>query len=56
MGTAFCRISISRTIISKVTHMRMKAPPHPGFFVKCEIIDAHGLSITNGAKALGVSR
>ncbi len=36
--------------------MRMKAPPHPGFFVKCEIIEAHGLSVTEGARVLGVSR
>ena len=36
--------------------MRMKSPPHPGVFVKSEIIEAHGLSVTDGAKALGVSR
>ena len=38
------------------TKMRMKSPPHPGAFVKSEIIEAHGLSVTAGAKALGVSR
>lgn len=36
--------------------MRMKTPPHPGAFVKSEIIEAHALSVTAGARALGVSR
>ena len=36
--------------------MRMKSPPHPGAFVKSEIIEAHALNVTDGAKALGVSR
>lgn len=36
--------------------MRMKSPPHPGAFVKSEIIEAHALSVTAGARALGVSR
>jgi addiction module HigA family antidote len=39
-----------------VSKMRMKSPPHPGAFVKAEIIEAHGLTVTGGAKALGVSR
>ena len=36
--------------------MRMKSPPHPGAFIKSEIIEAHALSVTDGAKALGVTR
>ena len=35
---------------------RMLNPVHPGLFVKTEIIEAHGLSVTDAAKALGVSR
>jgi addiction module HigA family antidote len=34
----------------------MKAPSRPGDFVKHEIIEAHGLTVTAGAKALGVTR
>jgi addiction module HigA family antidote len=36
--------------------IRMKTPPHPGAFVRSEIIEAHELNVTDGAKALGVSR
>lgn len=36
--------------------MRMKNPPHPGAFVKSEIIEAHDLNVTTCAKALGVTR
>ncbi len=35
---------------------RMKAPPHPGAFVRSEIIEGHGLSVTAAARALGVTR
>jgi len=34
----------------------MKAPAHPGGFVKSEIIEAMGLSVTDAASALGVTR
>jgi addiction module HigA family antidote len=34
----------------------MKNPPHPGDFIKTEIVDAHGLSVTAAAALLGVSR
>lgn len=34
----------------------MEAPAHPGSFVKAEIIDAYGLSVTDAAKALGITR
>ena len=36
--------------------IRMKNPPHPGAFVRSAIIEAHDLSVTAGAKALGVTR
>jgi addiction module HigA family antidote len=34
----------------------MKTPPHPGDFIKTEIIEAAGLTVTAAAAALGVSR
>jgi len=34
----------------------MMNPPHPGDFIRTEIIEAKGLSVTDAAKALGVSR
>jgi addiction module HigA family antidote len=36
--------------------MPMKEPPHPGDFIRTEIIEAAGLSVTDAAKALQVSR
>ena len=36
--------------------MTMKNPPHPGDMIRTEIIEAHGLSITDAADALGVRR
>ena len=36
--------------------MRMLNPPHPGAFVKTEVIKPHGLTVTAAAKVLGVSR
>jgi addiction module HigA family antidote len=36
--------------------LRMKNPAHPGGFVKSEIIEALGLSVTDAAHALGVTR
>lgn len=36
--------------------MAMRAPAHPGGFIKTEIIAAHDLSVTAAAKVLGVSR
>ncbi len=36
--------------------MRMKNPAHPGGFVKSEIVEALGLSVTGAAAALGVTR
>lgn len=34
----------------------MMNPPHPGLFIREEIIDAHGLTVTAAASVLGVSR
>jgi addiction module HigA family antidote len=36
--------------------LRMKSPAHPGGFVKSEIIEPLGLSVTDAAHALGVTR
>jgi addiction module HigA family antidote len=36
--------------------MPMKSPPHPGDFIRTEIIDAAGLTVTAAAQALRVSR
>lgn len=35
---------------------RMKAPAHPGPFLKTEVIEPLGLSVTAAAAALGVTR
>ena len=36
--------------------MPMKNPPHPGDFIRTEIIEPAGLSVTAAAAALQVSR
>jgi antitoxin HigA-1 len=36
--------------------MPMKSPPHPGDFVRTEVIEPAGLTVTAAAEALGVSR
>ncbi len=36
--------------------MPMKNPPHPGEFIRTEIVDAWPLTVTAAAAALGVSR
>ena len=36
--------------------MPMKNPPHPGDFIRTEIIEPAGLTVSNAAKALQVSR
>lgn len=35
---------------------RMKNPPHPGEFIRTEILEAHGLNVTDAARVLGVAR
>ena len=42
--------------MSSTQGIRMKAPAHPGGFVKCEILEPLGLSVTHAAQALGVTR
>jgi antitoxin HigA-1 len=39
-----------------VQDVRMKNPVHPGGFIKSEIVEALGLSVTHAAQALGVTR
>ena len=36
--------------------MRMIDPPHPGLFIRTEILDPLALSVTAAAEVLGVSR
>jgi antitoxin HigA-1 len=36
--------------------MRMLNPVHPGRFLRTEVVEAHGLSVTAAARVLGVSR
>jgi addiction module HigA family antidote len=36
--------------------MPMKNPPHPGNFIRTEIVEPAGLTVTAAAAALGVSR
>ena len=36
--------------------MRMKNPPHPGLSVRHDCLEPLNLSVTDGAKALGVTR
>jgi antitoxin HigA-1 len=36
--------------------MRMMNPMHPGRFLRSEIIEAHGLSVSEAARILSVSR
>ncbi|HXT67579.1 MAG TPA: HigA family addiction module antitoxin [Nitrospiraceae bacterium] len=36
--------------------LKMRNPPHPGFSVRVDCLEPHELSVTEGAKILGVSR
>ena len=42
--------------MSATQGIRMKNPAHPGGFVKSEIIEPLGLSVTGAAQVLGVTR
>jgi addiction module HigA family antidote len=42
--------------MSQAASLRMKSPAHPGAFVRSEIIAPLGLSVTDAARALGVTR
>ena len=37
-------------------HVRLAEPAHPGGFVKSDIIEPHGLSVTDAARVLGITR
>jgi antitoxin HigA-1 len=43
-------------MMSAAAGIRMKSPAAPGGFVKHEIIEPHGLSVTDAARILGVTR
>lgn len=47
---------IMRIITSEVVTMRMHNPPHPGEIIKSLCLDPLGVSVTQAAQALGVSR
>ena len=42
--------------MSAIQGIRMKSPAHPGGFVKSEVVEGLGLSVTRAAEALGVTR
>jgi addiction module HigA family antidote len=42
--------------ITEERNMRMLNPVHPGRFLRTEIIEAYGLSVTEAARVLRVSR
>lgn len=42
--------------MNKTGTYRLKNPPHPGSFVRTEIIGPMELSVTDAAKALGITR
>ncbi|MDB5714938.1 MAG: putative plasmid maintenance system antidote protein [Sphingomonadales bacterium] len=42
--------------MSAIAGIRMKSPAHPGGFLKSEIIEPLGLSVTAAAQVLGVTR
>ncbi len=45
-----------RIITSEVVKMRMHTPPHPGEIIKRLCLEPLGVSVTQAAQALGVSR
>ena len=42
--------------MAKTQGIRMKNPAHPGGFVKAEVLEPLGLSVTDAAQALGITR
>lgn len=42
--------------MTKIEHYRLKNPPHPGGFVRTEIVEPMELSVTAAAQALGITR
>ncbi len=56
-GSLFTLKSVKRqATLYQVKTMPMKNPPHPGDFIRTEIIEPAGLSVTAAAAALRVSR
>lgn len=47
---------ITRTITREVVAMRMHNPPHPGKIIKALCLEPLGVTVTQAAEALGVSR
>lgn len=47
---------MKETPVTGIQGIRLKSPAHPGAFIRHEIIAAHGLSVTEVAKALEVTR
>ncbi len=50
------RADLSKYDLSGLKGLKMKNPPHPGFSVRVDCLEPHGLSVTDMAKVLGVSR
>lgn len=42
--------------MSTTASLQMKNPAHPGGFIRHEIMEPHGLTVTAAAQALGVTR
>jgi addiction module HigA family antidote len=42
--------------MSEMTSFRLKNPPHPGGFLRSEILEPLGLSVTDAAGVFGVTR
>ena len=42
--------------MTTTANYRLKNPPHPGGFVRTEIIEPMGVSVTAAARALGITR
>jgi len=42
--------------MSELAGVRMKNPAHPGGFVKTEVIEPLGLTVTEAARVLGITR
>ena len=40
----------------RIKALKIKNPPHPGFSVRVDCLEPHDLSVSEGAKILGVSR
>jgi addiction module HigA family antidote len=42
--------------MARIEQYRLKNPPHPGSFVRAEIVAPMELSVTDAARALGITR